>query len=64
MLPLSEKAIALNLKYPNETVKHVAVEEDADNSISAADLVVYGFYSYLSRHFDKGYVSRNTYNRS
>ncbi|KAI3444470.1 hypothetical protein Pfo_001135 [Paulownia fortunei] len=42
------ETIALNLKYPNETVKHVAVDEDADTVLSAADLVIYG--SFLEEH--------------
>ncbi|KAL3829708.1 hypothetical protein ACJIZ3_018510 [Penstemon smallii] len=42
------ETIALNLKYPKETVKHVAVDEDTDNILSNADLVVYG--SFLDEH--------------
>lgn len=45
MLP---QTIALNLKYPNETVKHVAVDEGADIVLSSADLVIYG--SFLEEH--------------
>ncbi|KAG8363290.1 hypothetical protein BUALT_Bualt19G0006800 [Buddleja alternifolia] len=38
------ETIALKLKYPNETVKHVAVSEHTDNVISSADLVIYGSF--------------------
>ncbi|XP_057780368.1 uncharacterized protein LOC130998945 isoform X2 [Salvia miltiorrhiza] len=42
------ETIALNLKYPNETVKLVAVDENADAVLSSADLVIYG--SFLDEH--------------
>lgn len=42
------QTIALNLKFPNGTVKHVADEEDADTVLRAADLVIYG--SFLEEH--------------
>ncbi|KAG8391895.1 hypothetical protein BUALT_Bualt01G0234500 [Buddleja alternifolia] len=42
------ETIALHLKYPNETVKHVVADEDADTVLSNADLVIYG--SFLEEH--------------
>lgn len=45
MLP---QTIALSLKYPNETVKLVAVDENADTVLSMSDLVIYG--SFLEEH--------------
>ncbi|KAL0379450.1 UNVERIFIED_CONTAM: hypothetical protein Sangu_0009300 [Sesamum angustifolium] len=41
------ETIARTLKYPNETIKHVAVD-DADAVLSTADLVIYG--SFLEEH--------------
>ncbi|KAK4418585.1 hypothetical protein Salat_2271300 [Sesamum alatum] len=41
------ETIARTLKYPNETVKHVAVD-GADTVLSTADLVIYG--SFLEEH--------------
>ncbi|KAL0397960.1 UNVERIFIED_CONTAM: hypothetical protein Scaly_0244400 [Sesamum calycinum] len=41
------ETIARTLKYPNETIKHVAVD-DADTVLSTADLVIYG--SFLEEH--------------
>ncbi|XP_059651310.1 uncharacterized protein LOC132298944 isoform X2 [Cornus florida] len=38
------EAIALNLRYPRDIVKHVAVDEDADSVLSMADLVIYGSF--------------------
>ncbi|KAA8516117.1 hypothetical protein F0562_019296 [Nyssa sinensis] len=38
------EAIALNLRYPRGTVKHVVVDEDADSVLSMADLVIYGSF--------------------
>lgn len=42
------QTIALNLKYPNETVKLVAVDENVDAVLSTTDLVIYG--SFLEEH--------------
>lgn len=53
MLP---QTIALNLKYPNETVKHVPVDEDADAVLSTADLVIYG--SFLEEHTFPGILQK------
>ncbi|KAL2478723.1 glycosyl transferase family 1 protein [Forsythia ovata] len=38
------ETIALNLRYPNETVKHVAVDGDTNDVLSTADLVIYGSF--------------------
>ena len=48
-LPLifSAQAIASNLSYPTGVVKHVAVDGvdgDVDNTLCAADLVIYGSF--------------------
>ncbi|KAL3615682.1 hypothetical protein CASFOL_041343 [Castilleja foliolosa] len=42
------ETIALKLGYPNETVKHVAVNENTDTVINTSDLVIYG--SFLDEH--------------
>lgn len=38
------ETIALNLKYPKETVKHVAADEDTNIVLSTADVVIYGSF--------------------
>ncbi|KAM7508603.1 hypothetical protein LguiA_019056 [Lonicera macranthoides] len=38
----SVEAIALNLRYPSGTVRHIAVSEDEGGFINMADLVIYG----------------------
>lgn len=47
-LNVLHQTIALNLKYPNGTVKLVAVDENVDAVLSTADLVIYG--SFLDEH--------------
>ncbi|KAH6786132.1 hypothetical protein C2S51_038587 [Perilla frutescens var. frutescens] len=42
------ETIALNLKYPNGTVQHVAVDENAVTVLNTADIVIYG--SFLEEH--------------
>ena len=42
------QTIALKFGYPNDTVKHVAMDQNIDTVISTADLVVYG--SFLEEH--------------
>ncbi|KAG6434398.1 hypothetical protein SASPL_106029 [Salvia splendens] len=42
------ETIALKFRYPNDTVKHVAMDQNIDTVISTADLVVYG--SFLEEH--------------
>ncbi|EXB52710.1 hypothetical protein L484_022487 [Morus notabilis] len=36
------EAIALNLKYPNGIVNHVPMDAEADNVLTASDVVIYG----------------------
>ncbi|XP_051129398.1 uncharacterized protein LOC127250234 [Andrographis paniculata] len=50
------ETVALNLKYPSETVKHVVVGEDADAVLSVSDLVIYG--SFLDEHIFPGVLLR------
>ncbi|XP_047340923.1 uncharacterized protein LOC124944655 [Impatiens glandulifera] len=38
------EAIALNLRFPRDTVKHVGVDEDSDKLLNLADLVIYGSF--------------------
>ncbi|CAL5397632.1 unnamed protein product [Camellia sinensis] len=38
------EAIALNLRYPRNSVRHIAVDEDADSVLNMADLVIYGSF--------------------
>ncbi|XP_044502767.1 uncharacterized protein LOC123223595 isoform X2 [Mangifera indica] len=38
------EAIALKLHYPTGVVKHIAVEEDTDNVLNMADVVIYGSF--------------------
>lgn len=38
------EGIAINLKYPTGVVKHKALDVDADNVLSMADLVIYGSF--------------------
>lgn len=38
------EAISLNLKYPRGVVKHIAIGGDAEDTLSAADLVIYGSF--------------------
>ncbi|PIN26547.1 hypothetical protein CDL12_00683 [Handroanthus impetiginosus] len=45
---IAVETVARNLKYPNGTVKHAAVDEDADTILRTADLVIYG--SFLEEH--------------
>ncbi|XP_075488054.1 uncharacterized protein LOC142527203 [Primulina tabacum] len=42
------ETIAQNLNYPKETVKCVSVDEDTDNVLRTADIVIYG--SFLEEH--------------
>ncbi|XP_073119613.1 uncharacterized protein [Henckelia pumila] len=42
------ETIAQNLNYPKETVKCVSVDEDADNVLKTADIVIYG--TFLEEH--------------
>lgn len=39
------QTIAINLKYPNGTVKHAGVDEDADAILGTANLVIYGSFT-------------------
>ncbi|XP_073281793.1 uncharacterized protein [Primulina huaijiensis] len=38
------ETIALSLRYPKDTVKHVSINQEIDNIISDADLVIYGSF--------------------
>lgn len=39
------EAIAINLKYPSGIVKHVPMDTDADNVLTASDVVIYGSFT-------------------
>ncbi|KAE8721467.1 rRNA-processing protein FCF1-like protein [Hibiscus syriacus] len=41
---MAVEKIALNLRYPSEVVKHVAVDGDVDSVLSVTDLVIYGSF--------------------
>lgn len=38
------QTIALSLRYPKDTVKHVSINQEIDNIINDADLVIYGSF--------------------
>ncbi|KAL7121473.1 hypothetical protein ACP275_02G184300 [Erythranthe tilingii] len=41
---IAVETIARNLNYPNGIVEHIAVDENADNVVRGADIVIYGSF--------------------